>query len=202
MNSFKETKGSTKRRRKRRRNQQAHLTLSRMTLEGFFIISAMVSSGLGTGGAAAGAPGSKDGGGGGMISFSLMTPPPLLLVFSTCSAVEIPCCWRPRPWPSLKPYLAIILAATPSPPAPPEGVDSCSDGGGAMAAPPAAAGLLGMASSSSSLLVARPAKPVPVVILGRPSLPESRSSLARLFFSVSSTSNSKPLRSLRSANKS
>ena len=39
-------------------------------------------------------------GGGGIISFSLMMRPPRLLVFSTCSAMEIPCSCFPRPWPS------------------------------------------------------------------------------------------------------
>lgn len=136
-----------------------------MTLDGFFIISAMVNSGLTVGGG-----GTAENVGGGIISFSLIIRPPLLLVFSTCNAVEMPCCWRPKPCPSLKPYLAIIFAATPRPPAVglltliEEVVFSCNDGGGAIATPPPDDEdffITGSSSSSSPLLI-RPANPVAV----------------------------------------
>ena len=80
----------------------------------------------------------------------------------------MPCCCLPRPWPSLNPYLAIILAATPSAPAGFVFEDSCcKEGGGAMATPPPPAppedffaGIGSSSSSSSSLKFFRPAKPV------------------------------------------
>lgn len=80
------------------------LTRSNTTLDGLRMISVMVGSGF----SCAALPcccGEVVGGlepgdvtdGGGIISFSLMMRPPRLLVFSTCSAMDIPCSCFPKP---------------------------------------------------------------------------------------------------------
>ncbi|KAI9577069.1 hypothetical protein GQX74_011149 [Glossina fuscipes] len=97
-----------------------YLTLSKTTLLGSFIISVMLGSVLVDSVVAMFACGVADpaetetaaGGGGKNTSRSCIMRPPRLEVFSTCNAMDIPCSCLPSPWPSLKPYLAIILAAT------------------------------------------------------------------------------------------
>uniref|UniRef100_A0A1A9UWU6 Uncharacterized protein n=1 Tax=Glossina austeni TaxID=7395 RepID=A0A1A9UWU6_GLOAU len=93
------------------------LTLSKTTLLGSFIISVILGSVLVNSVVAMFACGVEDpataaGGGGKNTSRSCIMRPPRLEVFSTCNAMDIPCSCLPSPWPSLKPYLAIILAAT------------------------------------------------------------------------------------------
>lgn len=124
------------------------LTLNRTTLLGDFIISVIVCSSFCCDCCDIGGAGCKNVAGGGLSetdgidnSFSWIIRPPRFDVFSTCKATDIPCSFLPRPWPSLKPYLAIIFAATELDPyafvtllfcrAGMIGVLSCNDGGGA-----------------------------------------------------------------------
>lgn len=135
-----------------------------LTLLGHFIISVMLGSSEDCEGAiccCAGGGETATGGGGGIsCSLSPTILPPRLLVFSTCKATDIPCSFLPSPCPSLKPYLAIIFAATDDVAYPMlvgglgvgggRSEDSCKEGGGAIAAPPAIPLDVGVLSSSLS----------------------------------------------------
>lgn len=85
-------------------------TFNKTTFEGVFINS-VIDEGSDfvsfwpdevgdVGGTGEGGLGGKSINGGGIISFSCIILPPRLLVFSTCNAIEIPCSFLPKPWPS------------------------------------------------------------------------------------------------------